>query len=209
MIKIVTFVAAILMSGVSQAALLTNFAGSYGQYKPCTSPTFSSSKCFKLYCDPQGIIAGRMTAFFDVPDIGVPRLDGVRELIMHPAYTGSAEGTNVFLELGRQRTESTVVFQAITPMSPPTGPIELYTYETGDAFPELGSAGALGGFKFLPGDFITIFDTDTQQTITFDHTQLQGVQFPFQDVPEPAAGALAAGMIAAGVARGRGRRRRR
>jgi hypothetical protein len=200
MLKIVTFVAAILLSGVTQAALLTNFAASYGQYKPCANPPFSSSKCFKLYCDPQGIIAGRMTAF------GVPRLDGVRELMMHPAYTGNLEGTNVFVELGRQRTESTVVFQAITPMSPPTGPIELYTYETGDLFPALGSFNAFGGFKFLPGDFITIFDTDTQQTITYDHTQLQGVTFPFFDVPEPASGALTAAALAAGVAWRRKRR---
>jgi hypothetical protein len=91
-------------------------------------------------------------------------------------------------------------------MSPPTGPIELFTYETGDAFPALGAFDTFGGFKFLPGDFITIFDTDTQQTITFDHTQLQGVTFPIMEVPEPAAGVLAAGMFAAGIA---GRRQRR
>ena len=58
--------------------------------------------------------------------------------------------------------------------------------------------GAVGGFRFQQGDYVKIFDTDTQQVIMFDHTQLQDVIFPF--TPEPSSGVLAAGLM---TARGR------
>ena len=70
MIKTTTCLAVLMLScGSAQASLLTNFAASFGKLQPCAGAGHTTSKCFKLYCDPQGIVGGRMTAFIDVPDL--------------------------------------------------------------------------------------------------------------------------------------------
>ena len=197
MTKRLTFLAVLLTCSVSQAALNANFAASYGKYQACV-PTIGASKCYKLYCDPQGIIELRLTSFIDVPTPAAPRLNGVRELVTHPEYTGTIQDTTVTMPPGRELTESRIFIQANSQMSPPFGQILLFTYETGDLQDALGPVGAVGGFRFQQGDYVKLFDTDTQQVIMFDHTQLQDVMFPF--TPEPSSAVLAVGLMTAAAA---------
>lgn len=194
-----TFTLVLLTCGVSQAALKTNFAASYGKYQACV-PSIGASKCYKLFCDPEGIIELRLTSFIDVPTPGAPRLNGVRELVTHPEYTGAIQDTTVTTPPGRELTESRIFIQALNQISPPIGQILLFTYETGDLQDALGSAGAVGGFRFQQGDYVKLFDTDTQQVITynFPDPQLQDVMFPF--TPEPSSGVLAVGLMTAAAA---------
>lgn len=195
---------ALISCSVSHAALQTNFAASYGKYQNCAL-VMGTSKCFKLYFDPEGIVAGQVTAFLDLTNtLDTPRLNGDRILgDLHPAYTAAILQTTVNISIGRERTESIISFAALDPLNPPTNQILMFSYETGDLKPELAETGSFGGFFFQPGDFIDTYDPQTGVSMHYDHTQLQGVMFPFL-VPEPSAGLLAVGLAAAvGVARRR------
>ena len=198
MIRGLTFTLILLTCSVSQAGLQANFAASYGKYQLCVAGGHGTSKCFKLYCDPQGIIEARMTAFFDVPTLGGVRLDGIHSLEGHPEYTVQILTSGADVNLGRETRVLSVFLQANNPLNPPTGLVELYTIETGDTQDVLGAANAFGGFRFDAGDYVKLYDTDTQQIITFDETQLQDVIFPF--TPEPSSGVLAAGLMTAAAA---------
>jgi hypothetical protein len=198
MTRALTFTLILLTCSASQAALQANFAGSFGKYQLCVAAGHGTSKCFKLHCDPQGIIEAQMTAFFDVPTLGGFRLDGIHSLESHPEYTVQVLNTGVDVLAGREMRALSIFLQANNQMNPPFGPIELYTIETGDTQDVLGAAGAFGGFRFDPGDYVKIFDTDTQQVIMFDHTQIQDVTFPF--TPEPGSAVLAIGLMTAGTA---------
>jgi hypothetical protein len=198
MIRALTVALVLLTGGISQAGLQANFAASFGKYQLCVGGGHGTSKCFKLYCDPQGIIEARMTAFYDIPTLGGLRTDGIKHLETHPEYTGLVEFSGSDVLAGREMTASKIFIQAVNQMNPPTGFIELFTLQTGDTQDVLGAAGAFGGFRFDPGDYVKIFDTDTQQVIMFDHTQIQDVMFPF--TPEPSSSVLAVGLMTAAAA---------
>src|SRR5262245_41754536 len=125
--------------GVSCGALATNFAASYGRYQAC-AVVMGTSKCYKLYCDPAGIVAGQLTAFIDIPNNSdEPRLNGVREIEdVHPLYNVTLGNTSVFNSPGRERTESTIAINALDPLNPATGQAVLFSYESGDKKDFLG-----------------------------------------------------------------------
>jgi hypothetical protein len=198
MTRALTFTLVLLAASPSQGALQANFAASYGKYQLCVAAGHGTSKCFKLYCDPQGIIEARMTAFFDVPTLGGVRLDGIHSLEGHPEYSVQVLNSGADVFLGREIRSLSIFLQANNQMNPPSGLVELYTIETGDTQDVLGAAGAFGGFRFDTGDYVKVFDTDTQQVIMFDDSQLQDVIFPF--TPEPSSGVLAVGLLTAAAA---------
>ena len=188
----------------AQAGLLTNFAASYPKYQTCLGMNQPASKCYKLYCDPPGILSGRITGFVDVPDPGVPsRFSDVQELSdIDPRYAVTITDVQLLTPPGRQRLEVQVDFNALNADVLPSGPVVIFAVEIGDLFPALGNDDTFAGFYFKPGDFVNIYDSATNTTTFYDHTQLQGVTVR---LPEPASGALAAGLAVVALAR---RRRR-
>ncbi len=183
--------------GVAQASLQTNFSASYGKYVTATSVQ-GSSKSFKLYFDPEGIVAGQVTAFVDVPTPGdFPRLDSVASLEdIHDGYIVTIQNTLLQTTPERQRTESTITFQARNALFPPLGDIVIFAYAIGDRVP-LGTDDVFAGFEFKPGDFIDTIDSDTQLPQHYDFDDLQGVTIRQFQTPEPGACTLAAGALAA------------
>jgi hypothetical protein len=199
--------------GVSRGALLTNFSASYAKYQAC-SLLMPASKCYKLYCDPQGIQEGQITAYVDVPDPGpaLSRFDMSAEndiIPTHPNYVPTPIGDPIVSKSnGRQRYAVRVHFSLTGAPEPPAGEVLLFELHVHDALPQLGIADTQVGFEFNPGDFVTIFTPGAQpQTTTFDDTQLADVPLVLE-VPEPASFALF-GWAAALLASARSSRRRR
>lgn len=183
---------------VGQAALLKNFAASYAKYQAC-SVLMPAAKCYKLYCDPEGIQEGQITAYVDVPDPGgVSRFDlgppnGIEST--HPLYTAVVSDVlgnpSITTLNGRQRYEAKVSFRLIPGFEPPGGEIVIFELHVHDLLPQLGLAGVEVGFEFDAGDFVTIFTPGSQpQFTTFDDTQLDDVPLMLQ-VPEPGSLVLA------------------
>ncbi len=202
MVKWLSALLLLVSCSVSQAALQTNFAASYGAYLACASIQ-GSSKCFKLYFDPAGIVAGQTTAFVDVPDPGVTRLDTLPTIEdVSSLYTATLGETTRSTLLGRQRTESKVLFNAKDPASPPQDKLVIFTYDIGDQL-ALGPAGVTAGFLFQPGvnggpdDYIDTYDPQTMEFRHYDFTALQGVTFTTFQTPEPGACTLAVAALAA------------
>jgi hypothetical protein len=203
MVRLLAAAAAILSTTACQGALLTNFAGSYWRYQSCTV-SLPASKCYKLYCDPQGLFSGQLTAVVDVPEApGQSRFDLSPENHIeatHPSYTASVGAPLITTASGRERYEAKVQFQLVA-VEPPAGEILLFELHVHDALPAIGPAGAEAYFLFEPGDFVTVFDSDAPPATaftTFNHTQLQDVRLTF--VAEPSAATLLACAAAATVA---------
>ena len=187
---------------VGQAALLKNFAASYAKYQAC-SALMPAAKCYKLYCDPEGIQEGRITAYVDVPDPGgLSRFDlgpgnGIEST--HPLYNAVVHDVfnnpSITTENGRQRYEAIITFRLQPGFEPPGGEIVIFELHVHDLLPELGLDGVEAGFEFNEGDFVTIFTPPSTpgaqpQFTTYDHTELDDVSLALQ-VPEPSALMLA------------------
>jgi hypothetical protein len=206
MTKWLTVLLLLVSCSASQAALQTNFSGCYCTYLHCVSLQ-GASKCYKLYFDPAGIVNGQVTAFVDVPDPGVPRLDTVAEVMSESAsYTATLGSTTFAAPPGHQRVESRVSFSAINPLNPPQDKVTIFSYDLGDKL-ALGTAGSTAGFIFQPGDFIDTYDPSTNDFRHYDYNAidalgnriLQDQIFDASSIqtPEPGACALAvAGMMA-------------
>ena len=186
----------LLSSGAAQGALLTNFAGSYAKYQAC-SLLMPASKCYKLYCDPEGIQNGQITAYVDAPDPGFPlsRFDLSLEnriAATHPLYMANLPNDpSVIRANGRERYERSVQFGVIGGQEPPGGEIVIFELHIHDNLPHLGIDDIEVGFEFDPGDFVTIFTPASPsqpqpQFTTYDHTQLDDVPLILQ-IPEPNA----------------------
>jgi MYXO-CTERM domain-containing protein len=135
------------------------------------------SECFKLFLDPQGIVSGSATLVIDVPNpiSGQTRIalgPDTRLVDVHPQYTAQVLQQNILVLPGRQRLEVNIAFNANNPTSLPSGPVTLFGFQAPDLLSQLGLAGIITQVDFRPGNTIAIFDTDTGDTITFDHTQL-------------------------------------
>ena len=140
------------------------------------------SECFKLFLEPEGIISGSATLVIDVPNPnpGQPRLafgNETRIIDVHPQYTAQVLQQTILTPLGRQRLEVRVGFTANDPTNPPSGPVTILGFQVPDLMPGLGVGGVNTAIQFRTGDTITVFDTDTGVTTTFDHNQLDDV-FP-------------------------------
>lgn len=132
--------------------------------------------CFKLFLDPKGVVDGQVTAFLEVDNSGLG--DRLRESFVatHPQYNAVIVGTTITPLPGRQLYEFRIQFQAIDPLNPPDGPVDILSLEIVDAKPELGIADTDLGFKFDAGDFVTVFDTGPPaQSTTFGDTLLDDV----------------------------------
>ncbi len=206
----------IVSCSVSQAALQTNFSGCYATYLACVSVQ-GSSKCFKLYFDPAGITLGQVTAFVDVPDPGVPRLDSLAEVMAESlAYNAQLGTSSAASPSGRQRFESRVQFSAKDPANPVQDEVVIFSYDLGDKLPALGLAGVQAGFFFQPGDFINTFDPQTNESRHYEFNSVDSFGQPILKsqiftaatiiTPEPGACTLAAGSLLALAAWRRKRR---
>lgn len=132
---------------------------------------------FKLFLDPRGVVDGQVTAFLEVANSGLG--DRLRESFVatHPQYNAAIVNTTITTPLpGRQLYEFKIEFEAIDPLNPPNGPVDILSLEIIDAKPQLGIANVDLGFRFDPGDFVTVFDTGPPpQSTTFDHMLLEDV----------------------------------
>lgn len=198
--KTISVFLALAMASASQAALQKNFAASYGKYQACAL-VMGTSKCYKLYFDPEGVVAGQLTAFLDIPnpDAGPRLLDDRMVGDFFPTYTATLGATTVTNPPGRERTESTISFTTSNQLAPPQFEFIVFTFETGDTKPQFGGGDSFGGFFFRPGDFIDTYDPVTMVFTHYDFQQLQAsnVMFPIEIVPEPSAAVLVAGLATA------------
>ncbi len=141
-------------------------------------PTIADAVCFKLFLDPTGVILGQVTAFIDVPNVGpgdrLLQITGASAFVAtHPQYQAQIVGPVISTTPGRQRYEAKITFNSLDLTNPPEGQIDIFQLELLDAKPQLGVGGILLGFRFDPGDTITVFDNGV--TTTFNDMQLQGV----------------------------------
>jgi hypothetical protein len=140
------------------------------------------SECFKLFLEPEGIISGSVTLVIDVPNPnpGQPRLafgNETKIIDVHPQYAAQVLQQTILTPVGRQRLEVRVGFTANDPTNPPSGPVTILGFQVPDLMPSLGVGGVNTAIQFRTGDAVTMFDTDTGITTTFDHNQLDDV-FP-------------------------------
>jgi len=150
-----------------------------------TTGGLPSSTCFKLYFDPQGITAGQVTLFIDAPlttpeDVRFGSAGENGLFLTDPRYNVRVLQSTYSTVGSRQRIEVKVGFNAIDPLNPPSEPVTILGYQVRDLQPVAVPTAVAAGFNFDPGDFITIFDTATAASTTFNHTQLADVPLNFE-----------------------------